>query len=181
MFHSDYAHLTEGLPPSQLAAAVKRLTTGRKAIPAEAVSQLGERQEEVLTAISSAYTRKKERSRASSQKRRDATRNPRQPSESATPPAEEDSSELPAIEAMALDDAQPEPEPEPVEPARASEPKPAPVAPAPVAPVPAPVSAPVPVPASEPKPVPASKPVPEKVGEPVLASRRGRKLFVSQH
>ena len=73
-FYPDYEHLIAGLPPSQLAECVKRLTTGRQAIPADAVAELGERQEAVLTAVSAAYARKKERSRAASQRRRDATR-----------------------------------------------------------------------------------------------------------
>ena len=167
-FHPDYAHLTQGLPASQLALAVRRLTTGRKALPAEAVSELGDRQQEVLTAIATTYARKKERSRTSSQKRRDAARQAAPPPSPAPPPsqASADSEQLPDIEPLRLDELDDEPEPDEPDDEPEPEPAPAPRAPAPVAPAPAPVA-----------------PVPEKAGEPVRASasRRGRKLFVNQH
>ena len=167
-FHPDYAHLTQGLPASQLALAVRRLTTGRKALPAEAVSELGDRQQEVLTAIATTYARKKERSRTSSQKRRDAARQAAPPPSPAPPTtqASADSEQLPDIEPLRLDELDDEPEPDEPDDEPEPEPAPAPRAPAPVAPAPAPVA-----------------PVPEKAGEPVRASasRRGRKLFVNQH
>ena len=138
-FHEAYAELAAGLPPSQLREAHKRLTRCKQPLTDEEVAGEHPRVQACLERIAAAYARNQERSRASSQKRRDATRNPGQPSESADAQAQ-----LPEIEAIALDDEPeptPEPEPEPVEASPvqpASEPKPAPA--------PAPVPAPVPVP-----------------------------------